>query len=124
MEAVRVSPEWFTAAWKNLELIEANAPAYADAECGDKAPPKEVFDAVRTFFTALRNTSIPKLEQPRISVSPHGQIVLTYGNQTRTMVVRFAPCLSYYFNHADQGPVKGDCMNDAVDLVSRYFGIS
>ena len=91
MQVVPVSPEWYTASCKNLALIEQNADDYEDPEEGDRAPSREVFDAVRTFLIALSNEGDIKLEEPRMFVSPNGHIVLTYGNKSKSIDIRFAP---------------------------------
>lgn len=119
----KLSPEWFQAAWKNLELIENNADAYEDPEEGDKAPSKEVFEAVKGFLNTLKDVGDTKLEEPRFFVSPNGQIVVAFGSKKRSLDIRFTPNVYFYFKDSQLAPATGDNMNDAVQLTSKYFRI-
>ncbi len=123
MCAVKVSPEWYTAACKNLAVIEEHAADYEDPSEGEKAPTKEIFDAVKTFFNTLRGKGEDKLEEPRMFVSHEGHLLLSYGNKKQNLDIRFEPTLSYFFHHAENGPSSGSEHTGAVELVIKYFRI-
>jgi hypothetical protein len=122
MCAVQVSPEWYTAAYENLAAIERNSADYECPEEGDKAPAPEVFEAVRAFFNVLRRGG-EKLEQPKMFVSSNGHILLSYGNDSRSLDVRFDPATSFFFKHLEKGPATGSDVAGAVELVNTYFRV-
>lgn len=123
MCAVQVSPEWYTAACKNLALIEQHAADYEDAEAGDKAPTKEVFTAVRDFLNLLRKKHEQKLDEPRMFVSSEGHLLLSYGNKNQSLDLRFDPALSYFFQHSEHPPASGSKTADAVQLLCKHFRV-
>lgn len=123
MSSVQVSPEWYTAACKNLALIEENAADYEDPEEGDKAPSEEVFTAVRAFLNLLRNKHEDKLEEPRMFVSSNGHLLLCYGNKNQSLDLRFDPNLSFFFQHAEKPPASGSEVADAIELLCKYFRV-
>jgi hypothetical protein len=121
---VHANPEWFLTACKKLAEIEENAADYEDPEEGDKAPTKEVFDAVRAFLTAVKNVGgEAKLEVPHMFVSPSGNMVLTYGNKTASIDLRFSPEVFFSFKKGDAAPVKGEGLANVVGLVGRHFRV-
>ncbi|MBA4027343.1 MAG: hypothetical protein C0473_03785 [Cyanobacteria bacterium DS3.002] len=122
MCAVQISPEWYTAACRNLEKIEAHADDYSCPEEGYTAPSRDIFPVVQKFFNKLRRTN-EKLEEPRIFVSPEGHILLNYGSETRNLDIRFAPSITFFFSHNEVAPVAGYCEIDAINLLAKYFRI-
>jgi hypothetical protein len=120
--AVQISPEWYTAACKNLRKIEAHSADYSCPEEGYSAPSTEIFVAVEGFFNILRKTD-EKLEEPRIFVSPEGHILLSYGTQNRNMDIRFEPSVTFFFQHSEQAPLAGTDCHAAASLLTKYFRI-
>ncbi len=116
-----VSVDWFTAACKNLALIEEHAADYEDPEVGDKAPSKETFSSVRDFLNLLQVKNNTHLAEPRMFVSSEGHLLLSYDNQNQSLDLRFAPAISYYFEHSADAPLSGCKPRDAVDLICKYF---
>ncbi len=122
MCAVQISPEWYTAACRDLEKIEAHASEYDCPEEGCYPPSQEVFASVKSFFDYLRKSD-EKLEEPRIFVANSGDILLTYGGDDRCMDIRFDPTLSFFFQYQDQPPLAGCADADVAGLLSKYFRV-
>lgn len=116
-----LSPEWFQTALKSLCEIEEHAAEYEDPEEGDVAPTAVVFGAVKEFLNLLNKDAEIKLETPRFFVSPAGQIVLGFGNKTRSLDIRFSPELHYYFKDATAPTKEGERAADAVALAHKHF---
>ncbi len=117
------NPEWFLVASKALQEIREHAADYEDEEEGDKAPSEAVFEAISLFLNELLKKGGAKLEQPHIFVSPNGQMVLTYGNKTKSIDIRFSPEVHFYFKGTKPVPVEGDGLANAVLLVSEHFKV-
>ena len=120
---VQANPEWYTAAWNTLSRIERNASDYEDLDEGDQAPSTEVFEAVRAFLNVLKGDGSLKVEEPRMSVSPNGHLVLTYGDSCRSLNVRFTPTVFFFFKHPEMASIKGNGPSGAIVLIAKYFRI-
>ena len=118
------SPEWYEAAIKALEEIEANKEDYVDEEEGDVAPSDEIFAVVRKFLAALITDEGEKMETPRMFVSPNGNIILTFGNKKKGLDVRFSPEVASFFKVENAAEKTGKTFDDAVKFALTNFKVS
>lgn len=114
-------PDWFIAASKSLQLIEENLCAYKSED--REAPNEAVINAVREFLKGL-SSRVPKdwnIAEPKLFVSPNGQIVATMGCRPQTLNIRFAPEVTFLFKHPDLGTSKGNGLEATICLVLEHF---
>src|SRR5438309_12055878 len=85
----KVSPDWYSSTLRRLNDVQASESEYEGAE--DFFPPPQVFTATREFIEQLADSvdESVNLEEPKVFVSPNGQLVLTWGTAQRaTLDVR------------------------------------
>jgi hypothetical protein len=50
-------------------------------------------------------------------------MVLTYGNKTKSIDIRFGPAVFFVFKTDKASPVTGEGMTNTVNLVTRHFRV-
>lgn len=114
-------PDWFIAASKSLRLIEENVHKYENDE---RIPPSfEVIESVQLFLETLRTLAPVNaaIAEPKLFVSPNGDIVATLGCRPQTLNIRFGTAASYVLVHPKFGTSKGEGASGAIEMAIKHF---
>lgn len=114
-------PDWFIAASKSLRLIEENVHKYENDE---RIPPSsKVIESVQSFLDALRSLAPVNsaIAEPKLFVSPNGDIVATLGSRPQTLNIRFGAASSYVLVHPKLGTSKGEGASGAIEIAIKHF---
>jgi len=115
------SPNWFASASQSLKLIQDNLAMYENDE--RVAPSNAILENVRIFLETLKDKTAGhiNLSEPKLFVSPNGDIVTTFGDRPQVLNVRFGNSTTFLFIHPTLGTVKGTEICDAIVLTINHF---
>src|SRR3990167_7260465 len=114
-------PDWFIAASNSLRLIEENVHKYENDE---RIPPSsEVIESVQSFLETLRSLAPVNsdIAEPKLFVSPNGDIVAKLGSRPQTLNIRFGAVAGFVLVHPKLGTLKGDGVSGAIELAIKHF---
>lgn len=113
---------WYLLASQNLQTIAENISLYDDEE--RKAPDLTTLQMGKQFLELL-NRELPKgsgLADPKITVSPNGDLVITIGSRPQSLNVRFSGwSTKFLFKHPTLGTVKGSGLAESKELAIQHF---
>lgn len=113
-------PDWFLAASENLEKIENNLEKYENDE--RIRPSAETIASVKTFLKAVFTANEEAvIAEPKLFVSPNGQVVATLGDRPQCLSVTFSPDISFIFRHPEFGVIKGIGLECPVKIALEHF---
>lgn len=105
-----------------LDKLQASAAEYEDEE--SIFPSDEVFRAAREFLRLLEIKAEEKrLEEPKLSPSPNGHLVLRFGASAQILNIRFKPEVSFVMQNGRTELAKGKDADQALELAFQKFQI-